>query len=309
MQGVVDGFATILLVIAVGALVAHLRVVDEGGQRVLSRVAFTVANPALMVVVLAEADISRLFTGYVAAIAAGVLVTATTYACLARWVLRRDLTGGVVGVLCTGYVNAGNLGLPVAAYVLGDAALMAPVLLLQMLVLQPLALALLDRASADRRPSVLRLLTTPLRNPITVGALVGLALNLTGLRLPVALDAPLGLVADMAVPTMLLAFGVSLRLGPLPGRGTSAPELAVVTALKTLVQPGVALLVAGPVLGLPPGDVLAAAVISALPTAQNVFVVAARYDTGRALLTARDAISTTTLVSVPVMVGLSALLG
>ncbi|WP_298805820.1 AEC family transporter [uncultured Pseudokineococcus sp.] len=313
MQGVVDGFATILLVIAAGALVAHLRVVDEGGQRVLSRVAFTVASPALMVVVLADADVSRLFTGYVAAIAAAVLVTTTTYACLARWVFRRDLAGGVVGVLCTGYVNAGNLGLPVAAYVLGDAALMAPVLLLQMLVLQPLALALLDRAAAERRPSVLRLLTTPLRNPITVGALVGLALNLTGLRLPVALGAPLGLVADMAVPTMLLAFGVSLRLGPLPGRGTSAPELAVITVLKTLVQPGVALLVAGPVLGLAPGDVLAAAVISALPAAQNIFVVAARYDAGPgpggALLTARDAISTTTLVSVPVMVGLAALLG
>lgn len=309
MQGVVDGFATILLVIAVGALVAHLRVVDETGQRVLSRVAFAVANPALMVVVLADADVSRLFTGYVAAIAAGVVVTASTYLLVARLALRRDLTGGVVGVLCTVNVNAGNLGLPVAAYVLGDAALMAPVLLLQMLVLQPVALALLDRAATNRRPSALRLLTTPVRNPITVGALLGLALNLTGLQLPTALGAPLGLVADMAVPTMLLAFGVSLRLGPLPGRGTSAPELALVTVLKVLVQPAVALLVAGPLLELPAPEVLAATVISALPTAQNVFVLASRYDTGLPLLTARDAISVTTVASVPVMVGLAALLG
>jgi len=308
VQGVADGFATILLVIAAGALVAHLRVVDEAGQRVLSRVAFTVASPALMVVVLAGADVSRLFAGYVAAIAAGVVVTSSTYLLVARLVLRRDLTRGVVGVLCTAYVNAGNLGLPVASYVLGDAALMAPVLLLQMLVLQPLALALLDRAAADRRPSALRLLSTPVRNPITVGALLGLALNLSGADLPNALAAPLGLVADMAVPTMLLAFGVSLRLGPLPGRGTSVPELALVTVLKVVVQPAVALLVAGPLLGLPGPEVLAATVISALPTAQNVFVVASRYDAGRALLTARDAISVTTLASVPVMVALMALL-
>ncbi|WP_299037844.1 AEC family transporter [uncultured Pseudokineococcus sp.] len=308
MQGVTDGFATILLVIAVGALVAHLRVVDEGGQAVLSRVAFTVASPALMVVVLADADVSRLFTGYVGAIAAGLVVTATTYLLVARLLLRRDLTGTTVGLLCTGYLNAGNLGLPVAAYVLGDAALMAPVLLLQMLVLQPLALAALDRGADDRRSSALRLLTVPVRNPITVGALTGVALGLTDVQLPTAVAAPLGLVADMAVPTMLLAFGVSLRLGPLPGRGSSVPELALVTGLKVVVQPAVAWAVAGPLLGLPDEDVLAATVISALPTAQNVFVLTSRYSTGRALLTARDAIALSTLASVPVMVGLSGLL-
>ena len=87
------------------------------------------------------------------------------------------------------------------------------------------------------------------------------------------------------------------------------PELALVTALKVLVQPAVALLVAGPLLDLPGPEVLAATVISALPTAQNVFVVAARYDTGRPLLTARDAISVTTIASVPVMVALTAALG
>ena len=50
----------------------------------------------------------------------------------------------VIGALASPYVNAGNLGLPVAAYVLGDAAFVAPTLLLQLLVLQPTALAALD---------------------------------------------------------------------------------------------------------------------------------------------------------------------
>lgn len=308
MQGVLEGFATILLVVAAGVLVAHLRIVDEAGQRTLTRLAFTVASPALMVTVLSEADVSRLFAGYVGAVVAGVAVVVLVWAVVAV-LLRRGLVHGVVGALCTGYVNAGNLGLPVAAYVLGDAALIAPVLLLQMLVLQPLALALLDRAAADRRPSVLRFVTTPFRNPITVGALVGLALNLTGLRPPTALAAPLELVAGMAVPVMLVAFGVSLRLGPLPGRGSSRPELALVVALKVLLQPLVAWVVAGPLLDLPPAEVLAATVISALPAAQNVFVVASRYDTGRTLLTARDAIALTTFASIPVMVAVPALLG
>ena len=50
----------------------------------------------------------------------------------------------MIGALASSYVNAGNLGLPVAAYVLGDAAFVAPTLLLQLLVLQPTALAALD---------------------------------------------------------------------------------------------------------------------------------------------------------------------
>lgn len=54
----------------------------------------------------------------------------------------------VIGTLCSMYVNAGNLGLPIATYVLGDAALVAPVLLLQLLLLQPVAMAVLDHSTA-----------------------------------------------------------------------------------------------------------------------------------------------------------------
>ena len=45
MEGVVLGFTAIAVVIAVGALIAHLGVVDLGAQQVLSRVAFFVASP------------------------------------------------------------------------------------------------------------------------------------------------------------------------------------------------------------------------------------------------------------------------
>ena len=52
------GFATIAAVIGVGALIAHLGVVDLGAQQVLNRVAFFVASPALLLTTVAEADVS-----------------------------------------------------------------------------------------------------------------------------------------------------------------------------------------------------------------------------------------------------------
>ena len=104
--------------------------------------------------------------------------------------LHREPAETVIGALCAAYVNAGNLGLPIAAYVLGDVALVAPVLLMQLLVLQPLALAVLDHTTSTGPVSIGRLLSRPLRTPLTVGSLIGLALAVTGLDLPPAVLRP-----------------------------------------------------------------------------------------------------------------------
>jgi hypothetical protein len=221
-------------------------------------------------------------------------------------VLRRAEPGhSVIATLCSSYCNAGNLGLPIAAYVLGDVALIAPVLLLQLLVLQPLALSVLDVVVSPVRLSPWRILSRPLRNPITVGSLAGLLVALSGVDVPHAVVDPLTLLGAMAVPAMLLAYGVSLRLGPLPGRGVPPGELGLAVGMKIVAQPLVAYAV-GRLIGLDDAGLLAVSVISALPTAQNIFVIASRYD--RAVLLARDAIFVSTLGCVPVIVGVVALL-
>ncbi|WP_137293337.1 AEC family transporter [Nocardioides dongxiaopingii] len=304
MTGVLAGFATIAVIIGFGMLLAHTGIVDDAGQRTLSAVAFFLASPALLFTVLQDNDVGRVFSGNLVAIVGGVVVTGavTITVAVAR---REELGRSVIATMCSSYCNAGNLGLPIAAYALGDAALIAPVLLLQLLVLQPLALTVLDVAASPERPSLGRVLTRPLTNPITVASATGLAVALSGVEVPAAVNDPLALVGAMAVPAMLLAYGVSLRLGPLPGRGVPPGELALATGLKLLVQPAAAYAV-GLLVGLDDAALLAVAVISALPTAQNVFVLAGRY--GRAELLARDAIFVSTLGCVPVVVGIVAVL-
>jgi len=306
VQGVLEGFATIGTIIALGILLAQLRILDVDAQLMLSRLSFFVASPALMVTVLSGADVTNVLSPNLAASAGAVLVTAVLYIVAARLIWRRDLAGTVIGTLSSVYVNAGNLGLPIAAYVLGDAALIAPTLLMQMLVLQPIALAVLDHAISSAGFSWGRALGQPFRNPLTVGSMIGLALAITGFKLPGAIEDPLELIGGMAVPAMLLAFGVSLRLGPRPGDGSSAGEIGYITALKVLVQPTCAYLIARFALGLDGSGLLAVTVLSALPTAQNIFVHATRY--GRAETVARDSIFVTTVLSVPVLFVIAALL-
>ncbi len=307
MTGVLNGFGTIAIVIAVGALIAHIGLVDLTAQVLLSRMAFFVASPALLATTIAETDVRDVLSGNLVATAAGVLVPATVYATLARVVWRRRLGDTVIGSLASSYVNAGNLGLPVAAYVLGSASFVAPTLLLQLLVLQPIALALLDSDRSSGRPRVRDMLLRPVTNPLTIGTLLGLLLSVTGSTLPDLVQRPLELIGAMAVPGMLIAYGIALRLGPGFGGDIPKAELALTTILKLAVQPLVAWAVAALALGIGGHALLAVVVCSALPTAQNIFVHATRY--GRATTLARDTILLTTALSVPVVLVITLLLG
>jgi malonate transporter and related proteins len=305
VQGVLAGFATITIVIGLGFLLAQLKILDATAQGVLTRVAFYVASPALMITVLGGTDIHRLFSANLIASLGSVAVVATTAVVLARLLWKREAGDAVIAAFSAAYVNAANLGLPIAAYALGDAALVAPMLLAQLVILQPSGLAVLDTityvpapGTSARRLLLIRL-SQPFRNPLAVGSLIGLVLALTGTKLPVIINAPLTLVGGIAVPSMLLAYGISLRLGPRPGPGEPRIQIATLAMLKLLVQPIAAYLIGAYAVGLSGHDLLAVTVIAALPTAQNIFTFALRYDRG--VILARDMIFVTTLFSVPVI--------
>ncbi len=303
MQGVLAGFATIGIIIGLGFLLAQLRILDATALGVLTRVAFYVASPALMITVLGGTDAHRLLSANLVASLGSVAVAATIAVLVARLLWRREAGDTVIATFCSAYVNAGNLGLPIAAYALGDAALIAPMLLAQLLILQPSGLAVLDAITYVPSPGISRgrllliRLSQPLRNPLALGSLIGLVLALTGFKLPLIINAPLTLVGGIAVPAMLLAYGISLRLGPRPGSGEPPIQIATLVSIKLVVQPITAYLIGAYALGLVGRDLLAVTVIAALPTAQNVFTFAMRYDRG--VILARDMIFVATLLSVP----------
>ena len=251
MNGVVDGFVVIGIVIVVGYLLGRSGLLGPGSVEVLSRLAFFVASPALLFVTLAQADVRAVFSEALVVTAVSSSVACLLY--LPVGLLRRRPPGETaVGSMASGYVNAGNLGIPIATYALGNAAEVAPVMLFQLTVLAPLFSTVLDLTSAradGERPPLLRTLTAPLRNPIALASAAGLLVSATGLQVPGAVLAPVELIGNLAVPAMLLAFGLSLRGAPWPGAGDGAPSLVAVMLLKNLVQPALALAL-GLLLGL-----------------------------------------------------------
>jgi malonate transporter and related proteins len=312
VQGVLAGFAIIGIIIALGFLLAQLKILDATAQGVLTGVAFYVASPALMITVLGGTDVHRLLSANLIASLGSVVVAATIAILLTRLVWKREAGDTVIAAFCSAYVNAGNLGLPIAAYALGDAALIAPMLLAQLLILQPSGLTVLDAitqvpaAGTSRGRLLFIRLSRPFRNPLAMGSLLGLVLALTGIKLPVIINAPLTLIGGMAIPSMLLAYGISLRLGPRPGAGEPPIQVATMVSIKLILQPIAAYLIGAYAVGLTGHDLLAVTVIAALPTAQNVFTFAMRYDRG--VILARDTIFVATLLSVPVILAITWLL-
>jgi len=300
MWAALEGFATIGIVMAVGFVLARARLVGRSAQRALGDVAFFVGQPALVLVAVAEADLDRLLGWHVVAFGAACVTGGLAFALLMarRW--RTGRAEAAIGYLATSYVNAGNLGIPIAAFVLGDPAWAAPAMLLQVLVLQPSAVAVLESSPAGRGRSVLRSFAT---HPLVLGGLIGLALNLLSWQPPRLLWAPLTLLADLGIPAMLLAFGMSLHSSPLPRRLSRRAVAAIVT--KSFVVPGLALII-GLALGLNGTPLRAAVVLAALPTAQVVFVHAVRYKVGIRLVQATTLWSM--LLSIPVIVAAGALL-
>lgn len=306
MQGVLTGFWVIIAVILTGFGLAHFGVLREEAQHMLARLTFFVGTPALLFRLLARSDVHQVLSAPLAVAAVSIAVSAGLQVLLSRRVWRLPTDDTVVTTLASCYVNAGNLGLPIAIYALGNGAAVVPVMLLQLVILAPTAFAVLDSATTGRRPSLATVLTMPVRNPITVGTLLGLLWSISGWTLPQLVDDPVTLIGNLAVPAALLAYGISLRLGPRPLGGVDRGQVTTVALLKLLAQPVAAYAVGRWVFGLSPHGLLTVTVMAALPTAQNIFIYASRYQ--RSVVLARDAIFVTTTLSVPTILVVTALL-
>ncbi|WP_103062028.1 AEC family transporter [Actinomyces qiguomingii] len=344
MADVVGGLAVFAVVIAVGWVLVRTGAVPVGSDTVLTRLCFYAATPALLVTTLAAADLAAVASvGTAVAVWAELLGIGTAW-CLHRYILRRSAAESMIGALASGYVNAANLGIPVLVLVLGDATAVAPILLLQLLVLTPVTFAVLDTATRRGNPSRLATYTIPLRNPLVLAVLAGVTINLTEFNLDGVLRGYPAQVLDalgrIAVPLMMLSLGMSLaasrrrppavsetacrtRSGGRGARGDAEamdrveipPEpahdaagrraLCWAVTWKLVVVPGLAVAL-GLVAGLRDGALLMPVTTACLPTAQNVFMYASRYGVARPL--ARDAVLLTTAGFVPVVLLAAALL-
>jgi len=304
MGGVLVGFAVIGAIVLLGFVIGRSGVLGERGPFVLGRLVFFALMPCLLFTVLAEADVHLLFSSLLVVSAIAAVVAFAVFALVALVLWKRPVAQATIGSLAAGYVNANNIGIPVSLYVLGSPGWSAPIVLFQLLVVTPVALGILD-AQAHRAGSFLRRLRQQLANPIIIGAVLGVLVAVAGVPIPEHVFEPFRLVGAATIPVVLIAFGMSLSGSRLLAPGTDRRDVLLATGLKSFVMPLVAWAV-GTLFGLEGHDLFVVVVLAALPSAQNVFNFAQRYEQGEVV--ARDTVLLTTVLAVPVLLGVAVLL-
>lgn len=302
MIEVLTGFGVVVVVIAVGYLLGRTDALGPGARRALANLVYLVATPALLFDILLRTDPREIFSANFLVIAGSALI-AGFLGFLALRLRGRGAPDSLIGMLASSYANAGNLGVPLAVYILDDAALVIPVILFQVAFYAPVTLTALDMLHASKQSTLLRNVLLAFRNPMLLAALAGLAFGFLRIDVPVIISQPVSLLAGASVPIALMVFGMSLVGATVSING----DVLLAVVLKNLVQPLVSGLLAVYVFGLSGPAVFALVVLGALPTAQNVLTYALRFRTNEVL--ARDVGVVSTLVSFPVLLVVSLLLG
>ncbi|MBL6280368.1 AEC family transporter [Micromonospora fiedleri] len=310
-MSLVSAFVPIWILTAVGYAACRWGLLGEAGASVLGRFVFHLAMPAALFLALSRMPLSGFAGRPLLAFAVSTAVVLGF-----GWVGASRLFGRAPGErpiwgMAAGYVNSANLGIPIATQVLGDVSFLAEVVLLQALVVTPVILVALDRHSDPAgRVRVRRIASLPVRNPVILASLLGVACSAADLQLPSAADASLTLLAGAAVPAALVALGASLHhTAPSraePAEPVGVAELAVITVLKLVAQPVIAY-AAGLALHLSAPQLLAVVVCAGLPTAQNTFIFGQEYGVGQAF--ANRAVVVTTTLSLATLAAAATVLG
>lgn len=305
MLSALTGFVVVGVAILIGYILGRINLLGEHARPVLARLTFFVLSPFLLFVVLAEADVRTLFSSLLPVSAIAAVTVIALYAVVGRLLWRRSVAETTIGSLSAGQVNSNNIGIPLSLYLLGDAAFPAPVILLQLLVFTPITMAILDAVTSGRS-SLAKTIGRVVTNPIVLGSALGAAVSISGIELPEVVMAPAELMANACVPVLLISYGLSLYGQRVLGAHGRRRDVILATTLKLVVMPAVAWAVAALVFALPRADVLVIVVLAALPTAQNVFNYAQRFDVGEAI--ARDSVFLTTIGCIPVLLAVTVIL-
>lgn len=302
---VIGGLA---LVVVAGWAIARFRILGKDAAPVLAQTVFNVATPALLIVTLSGADLQLLLTRTALVTAVTTTAVAVVAMLVLRLWLRRSVGETTIGALAASYLNAGNIGLPLAVYLFGNPLVVVPTLLFQLLVLAPASFAILESTGGTRdRQGIMRGVGRSLRNPIIIGAVTGVALSALPFDLPEVLRAPLELIGAAAPPLGLIVLGMSLAVRQESVETSSRwPDVALVVTLRCLVHP-LAAWGLGTAIGLEGAVLYGVVAMTALPTAQNVFVYSLRYAQGQQV--ARATQLTTTALAVPILLVVTWLLG
>jgi predicted permease len=291
--------------IALGYFAGRLGWINEAGVAGMNAFVIKFAMPCLIISVIAASQITELVNPrfLVSYLVAEILIYGLAMA-VSLGIFKTSLAEAALMGLGASWGNVGYMGIPLSASLFGaEAAVPALVATAaDMAVVTGITVLLVEYDAKRGQMSVLPLLSNLgaklLFHPFIITLILGVVLSATGVGIPGVLQNSVKFLSGAAGPSALFAIGASLAVRPLMGERT---EIIAPIALKLFALPlaflGLALAV-----GLEPLWLTTGLVLTALPTAGNVFVLAEQ--AGKAVQRVSAIILVSTLMSIATVVAL-----
>lgn len=274
MHLVTTAVLSVVLVLALGAVLRRRVVTDAGFWRGMEWLSYHVFTPALFVESIARTSL-REVSPVPLLLSLSIPVLAVSMLLVA---LRRPLRaeGPQLTSLVQGSIRINTyIGLVFASALEGTAgvaafALAASVMVPLVNVVSVTALSFFGaRDHEAATTSTWRHLAT---NPLILGCLAGLTLNLTGIGLPSAIAVPVEMLAEPALVTGTLVAGAAITLRV---RLRDGLDITIASTIKLIALPLAAAALVS-VLGLTAAALTAVVLICAVPTAPSAYILAGR---------------------------------
>jgi len=266
---------TFVAIVGVGALLRATKILRAEDARPINALIIYVGLPAFIFTAVHGATLRADLWGVVAVawiVFAAMLALGWLGARLLK--LPPAMAGGFI--IATALGNTGYIGYPITAALLGERNL--PEAIFYDVFGTVGALVLVGLLVAQHYGTNDEARVNPLRELVTFPAVIALAvaLVLRPVAIPELVSDGLGLLSNMVAPLIMLSVGLSLKVSTL---GRAARPLALLSALRLLVAPAIALAVGTVVLGSQAGGMpLRVAVLEAgMPAMMLTFVVGERF--------------------------------
>jgi len=269
--------------------------------RAISQLAFNIFIPCLLFKLLTTSDLSNAdilrMVGFT--ITSVILIGVVTWGVARAMRAEKRMVSALL--LTIMFANSGNYGLSLNLFAFGELAMAYASLYFatSIILINTLGVLIANLGTANLTKAALGLLKTP----VIYAVLAALYYNYSGWNLPTPVNRTILLLADAAVPLMIVLMGVQLQQSRWSGQGKA---LSLATGMRLIAAP----LLAYPVailFGLSGASLQAGITESALPTAVMITVLATEYKVEPAFVTM--AVVASTLLSPLTITPILAMLG
>lgn len=295
MTSVLQVTAPIYLLIGVGFLSVWAGYLDASVVRSLGAFVIRICIPAMIFSAVSGSGGEPLNWAFISAYGTASLLVFSLGVFLMLVLRRRPLPVSSISALGMANSNSGFMGYPIAALVIGSPAvsILAWVMVFENMLMIPLAIAIADAGMFRNRTFLaafgLALRDLP-RNPIVIGLVAGLVVNVSGVSVPGVLDTFLGYLVSAAPVVALFTVGGTVAAYPVP---RIAVDTGLITMGKLVLHPLAAYLALSLVPGLDHLLLIGGVLFASVPMLSIFPIFGQRY--GIESLTATTLVVTTTV--------------